>query len=99
VKIFTLADVPDELAQAWLQHLRDFDTAHDGCHFKVVNQPTRDMSLGEMIRAIEVDPSLELRYAGPRDGVDDALDAIADTAADALRAGCKTSSTTRSRKV
>jgi hypothetical protein len=27
--------VPEELQQAWLQHLRDFDTAHPGCHFEV----------------------------------------------------------------
>jgi hypothetical protein len=34
-KIFTVAHVPEELQQAWLQHLRDFDTAHPGCHFEV----------------------------------------------------------------
>ena len=36
MKIFTVAEIPDELAQDWLQHLRDFDTAHPGCHFQVV---------------------------------------------------------------
>lgn len=34
VKIFTVAHVPPALEQAWLQHLRDFDTAHAGCHFE-----------------------------------------------------------------
>ena len=35
IKITTVAEVHDDLAAAWLQHLRDFDTAHPGCHFQV----------------------------------------------------------------
>jgi hypothetical protein len=35
-KILTLAHVPEGLEKAWLQHLRDFDVAHPGCHFEVI---------------------------------------------------------------
>jgi len=31
-----LGHVPDDLVQKWLQHLRNFDTAHPGVHFAVV---------------------------------------------------------------
>jgi hypothetical protein len=47
VKIFTVAHLPPELRQVWLQHLRDFDTAHPGCHFEVVGTPTTLESLVE----------------------------------------------------
>lgn len=57
VKIFTLASVPDELAQAWLQHLRDFDTAHPGCHFEVFADAL-DMSLHDMVATLMVEPEL-----------------------------------------
>jgi hypothetical protein len=57
VKIFTVAHVPEELQQAWLQHLRDFDTAHPGCHFEVgVDGP--DMPLADMVRLVQVEPGL-----------------------------------------
>lgn len=56
-KIFTLATVPDDLAQAWLQHLRDFDTAHPGCHFEVFADAL-DMSLAEMVATLTVEPEL-----------------------------------------
>lgn len=35
-KIITIADVPDELADQWLMHLRVFDRMNPGCHFHVV---------------------------------------------------------------
>jgi hypothetical protein len=35
MKIFTIAHVPPELVQAWLQHVRYFDVAHPGCRFEV----------------------------------------------------------------
>ena len=60
MKITTVANVPDALAQAWLQHLRDFDTAHPGCHFEVFanapGMPTRDM-----LAALDIDPPLPVR--------------------------------------
>jgi hypothetical protein len=57
VKVFTIAHVPEELRQAWLQHLRDFDTAHPGCHFEVaIDAP--DSSLAEMVEALRVNPEM-----------------------------------------
>lgn len=56
-KIFTVAHIPENLSQAWLQHLRDFDSAHPGCHFEVgVDGP--DASISDMIRMLRVSPGL-----------------------------------------
>jgi hypothetical protein len=57
VKIFTIAHVPEELQQAWLQHLRDFDSSHSGCHFEVALDAP-DASLEEMVERLRVEPSL-----------------------------------------
>lgn len=57
MKIATVADVPDHLAKAWLQHLRDFDTANPGCHFQVTAEAP-EMSVSEMINALRVEPKL-----------------------------------------
>jgi len=56
IKVFTIAHLPQELTQAWLQHLRNFDTAHPGCHFEVVAvDPSRDIE--DAARALsEIDP-------------------------------------------
>lgn len=59
MRICTVADIPDELAQAWLQHLRDFDTAHPGCHFSVL-AAAANMSTEEAVDALRIDPSLSL---------------------------------------
>ena len=59
MKIFTAADVPDELAKAWLQHLRDFDTAHPGCHFEVIAEAPA-MSLTEIVETMRVNPELSV---------------------------------------
>jgi hypothetical protein len=57
VKVFTVAHVPQGLAQAWLQHLRDFDVAHPGCHFEVLTEsPT--LSAAEMIEMTKIEPDL-----------------------------------------
>lgn len=57
VKVFTVAHVPAELAQAWLQHLRDFDTAHRGCHFEVMaDAPT--VPLRQAVEMLQVNPGL-----------------------------------------
>jgi len=48
--------MPPELVEAWLQNLRDFDTAHDGaCHFEVVaHMPTMPMAkMVEVLQAID----------------------------------------------
>ena len=46
-KIITQAEIPSELEQAWLQHLRDFDAAHPGCHFQVL-MDSPEQSIEEM---------------------------------------------------
>ena len=57
VKIFTVAHLPEALQQKWLQHLRDFDSAHPGCHFEVgIDGP--DATTADMIRMIQVEPGL-----------------------------------------
>jgi len=57
-KVFTIATMPQELAQAWLQHLRDFDVAHPGCHFEVGVEPPPDVTIAEAVEALQVDPAL-----------------------------------------
>lgn len=56
-KIFTIAHVPDDLNQAWLQHLRDFDAAHPGCHFQVFADAP-DVSSEEVLKMMVVKPDL-----------------------------------------
>lgn len=56
--IFTRADMPEELVQAWLQHLRDFDTAHPGCHFQVMADATQGKSMAEMVEMLRLHPEL-----------------------------------------
>lgn len=68
-KIFTTAHVPDELRQAWLQHLRDFDTAHPGCHFEVaVDAP--EASLAEMVAELRLNPELTFQQIFERESFD-----------------------------
>lgn len=57
VRILTRANVPDELANAWLQHLRDFDSAHPGCHFEILADAP-DMALADVMKVLTVDPPL-----------------------------------------
>ena len=56
-KIFTTAHLPQPLVKDWLQHLRDFDVAHPGCHFEVaVDSPS--VSLEEAVESLKVNPEL-----------------------------------------
>lgn len=57
MKIFTVAYIPEALSKAWLQHLRDFDTANPGCHFEVMAEAP-DASLAEMLQRLQVEPGL-----------------------------------------
>jgi hypothetical protein len=57
MKICTIADVPDQLGQAWLQHLRDFDAAHPGCVFRI-EAAAPDMRTSEVLDAMKIDPPL-----------------------------------------
>lgn len=57
IKVFTVAYIPSALDQAYLQHLRDFDTAHPECHFEImIDVP--DMTLKEMVERLRVNPKL-----------------------------------------
>ena len=58
VKIVTVAEVPVEFADAWMQHLRDFDTAHAGCHFRVVAES--DGAVAEAMKMLDVKPEIPL---------------------------------------
>lgn len=57
IKVFTVAHVPAELQQAWLQHLRDFDKAHPGCHFQVFADAP-DVDSDDVIKMMVVHPDL-----------------------------------------
>lgn len=58
VVIFTRAYLPPELAQAWTQHVRDFDTAHPNCHFEMAIDAGPDESLPELVDKLRVNPGL-----------------------------------------
>lgn len=59
IKIFTIAHVPPGLERAWIQHLRDFDTAHPGCHFEVISDvPNAPMQ--KMIDMMLIHPELPI---------------------------------------
>jgi hypothetical protein len=55
VKLFIVADVPDALAKTLLQHVRNFDMEHPGCHFKMSMQ-VPDMDIEQMVEALQIDP-------------------------------------------
>jgi len=65
MKIYTRATVPDELAQAWLQHMRDFDTAHPGCHFEIVTE-SDTKSVADIVRDINIHPALDTQFFARR---------------------------------
>lgn len=59
-KIYTVAEVPSELVQAWLQHLRDFDATHAGCcHFQVAANLPDEATVEDMIEVLQrIEPPL-----------------------------------------
>lgn len=65
-RILAQCRVPDELANAWLQHLRDFDAAHPGCHFEVMMQSGRDVPVHEMVETLRVNPELTIQQVFER---------------------------------
>ena len=65
-KLFIIAHIPAALERELLQHVRDFDTAHPGCHFEIgVDGPER--SIVEMVEALRVDPALTFTKIFERD--------------------------------
>jgi hypothetical protein len=69
MKIVTRAEIPDGLAQAWLQHLRDFDEKHPGCHFQVVARG--EISTAEMMKMLQITPSFDSIAVIERDSTSD----------------------------
>jgi hypothetical protein len=59
-KVFTVTHIPDELIQPWLQHLRDFDVAHPGCHFEVMADMPK-VSFGEALTEVLMTPELSFQ--------------------------------------
>lgn len=57
MRTLTLANMPDDLTQAWAQHVRDFDVAHPGCDFKIAGDAP-DMTMAQLMDAVKVDPPL-----------------------------------------
>jgi hypothetical protein len=60
MKILAQCEIPDKLANAWLQHLREFDAAHPGCHFEVMMQSGRTVPVREMVETLKVQPELSI---------------------------------------
>jgi hypothetical protein len=60
MKIALQCDVPDDLANAWLQHLRDFDVAHPGCHFEVMMQADGIVPVKRMLDMLKLNPALDI---------------------------------------
>jgi hypothetical protein len=58
MKLVIAAEVPDHLAKDWLQHVRDFDARHPGCHFEIA--AASGMSVAETVEAMRVDPALNI---------------------------------------
>jgi hypothetical protein len=56
-KTFIIAHIPPELEKAFMQHVRDFDVAHPGCHFEI-GLEAPNASLADAIEILRVEPGL-----------------------------------------
>jgi hypothetical protein len=56
-KTFIIAYVPTGLEKAFVQHIRDFDVAHPGCHFEI-GLEAPNVSLAEAVEILRLDPGL-----------------------------------------
>jgi hypothetical protein len=70
LKIFTIAHVPDSLAQAWLQHMRNFDDQHEGCHFEIAADAP-NLTIAEITEIIKINPQLTVEQIFRRNHEDD----------------------------
>ena len=59
IKIFSIAHVLPTLENAWLQHLRDFDVAHPGCHFEVIADAP-ETTFNEAVEMLKISPGLSV---------------------------------------
>jgi len=55
VHLWMIGDIPPSELQAFLQHVRDFDVAHPGCHF-AISVDAEEMATEEMIKALQLTP-------------------------------------------
>jgi hypothetical protein len=58
--IWAIAQVPPALARAWLQHMRDFDVAHPGCHFQIMADAPH-LSMQEIVEMLKISPDLTVK--------------------------------------
>jgi hypothetical protein len=59
-KVCIVARVPTELVQDLMQHVRDFDKAHAGCHFEIY--AATNMTMEEVNTILDsIDPPLPIR--------------------------------------
>jgi hypothetical protein len=57
--LFVRADLRANEVQAFLQHLRNFDTTHEGCHLEI-SPDTPGLSITEILQMMQDDPELTL---------------------------------------
>jgi hypothetical protein len=61
MKIVTIVELPHDLIQSWLQHVRDFDIAHPSkCEFSAIAHAP-DMSVKELNDMINTSPPFAIR--------------------------------------
>lgn len=49
MKVFATWDIPDQLRNALLRHLHDFNAAHPGCRFEAFVQSTPTVAVAKML--------------------------------------------------
>jgi len=64
-RVFAVAHLPEELVKPWLQHMRDFDTAHPGCHFEIAITANSDTL--DAVEALKLDPPFNFTMVIPTD--------------------------------
>jgi hypothetical protein len=60
VKIIAQCEIPDELMNEWLQHLRNFDVEHSGCQFEVLIQTSDMIPVHELVESLKLHPELSI---------------------------------------
>ena len=51
--ILVHAQLPAQLMQAFLQHIRDFDATHTGCHFGIIGKTdSSSQEIEDMVRSM-----------------------------------------------
>jgi hypothetical protein len=60
-KVFTIAHLPEDKVQAWLQHLRDFDKQNPGCHFEVTAD-CPEIGVAEAVERLRIAPPVDVHH-------------------------------------